>query len=265
MESDKEMMRVVRWWCVLVLVVGGLLLAACRKQAGGTVAPTPTATVTPERPAPAVVEMPLITPIRPFILQRSATSTAVANTVAPTSTPVTGDVFDLSRYRFQVAQAADDALFAGEYEAALALYRQVIEDEALLVWNPALLAMEPGVWQGNGRLPDLSDPNERERLTAYAYYRMMVVYAARADARRVLLTYEVLEGTFEPGSAGYPYAALGSEFWQRYQVHQDVAFSCSRARRYTDAHPGEILGPLGRDVYGRFGRDYGRDDICPFW
>jgi hypothetical protein len=102
-------------------------------------------------------------------------------------------------------------------------------------------------------------------LTAYAYYRLMVVYAARADARRVLLTYEVLVGSFGPESAGYAYAALGTEFWWRYQVHQDVGFSCSRARRYTDYHPDTILAPLGRDVYGQFGRDYDRDDICPFW
>jgi hypothetical protein len=214
--------------------------------------PTPAATVTPERPAPAAVQMPLITPIRPFILQRSATGTAVANTAAPTSTPVTGDLFDLSRYRF-------------DYETALTLYRQVIEDETLLAWNPALLMWGPGGWPGNGRPPDLTDPHERERLTAYAYYRLMVVYAAKADARRVLLTYEILSGTYAPESAGYPYAELGTEFWWRYQVHQDVGFSCSRARRYTDYHPDTILTPLSTTVYGRFGRDYTRDDICPFW
>lgn len=239
--------------------------AACRKQPAAPQSPTPTPTNTPRTdllfptttsnpqspisnlPSPALLLLPTAALIQP--------------PAAPAST--TGTPFDLSRYRFRVSQAADDALVAGDYQTALTLYRQVIEDNSLLPFNPGLF-LPPTSRQLNGHPLDLTDPAEPDRLAAYAYFRLMLVYAAQDEGQRVLLTNEIIQGTFPPESAGHPYALLAAQFWRRYPINQDISYACSRVRIYADDHLDEVITPLGDAFYGWLGRGYSRDDLCPF-
>ncbi len=164
-------------------------------------------------------------------------------------------------YRFQSVQDGDDAAQSGDYGRALALYGQAISDEGLLGWSQGQLW--PDSVYGTAPTPT-PDPDERARLSAYAYYRTMLVHVALGNMSEASSAYGTLQEQFLPGTAGHPYAQLATVFWEAYNAHGDLVVACNKAVEHATAHAGEILAPLGSEFYGFNNRDYAPDDICIF-
>jgi hypothetical protein len=178
-----------------------------------------------------------------------------------------GHAFTLTRseyqppiYRFQAVQDGDDALRAGDHARALAFYNRAISDETLLGWSPGQLW--PDSAYGTAPTPS-PDPGERARLTAYATYRMMLVYVLQGALTEAQAAYETLAQMPEQAE-GRQYADLAREFWEEYSVRGDLASACARAVAFAEAHAEDVLAPLGSAFYGYHNRDYGADDLCPF-
>jgi hypothetical protein len=169
--------------------------------------------------------------------------------------------YEPAMYRFQSVQDGDDAARLGDYGRALALYQQAISDEQLLGWSQGQLW--PDSAYGTDPTPT-PDPNERARLSAYAYYRTMLVHVAQGSMSEADLTYGTLQERFPAGTAGHPYSELATVFWKAYSASRDSAAACNKAVEYATTHVDEILDPLGSDFYGFSNRDYAPEDICLF-
>lgn len=162
-------------------------------------------------------------------------------------------------YRFQAVQDGDDASLCSDYERALAFYRQVISDDQLLGWSPGQLL--PDSAYGGGATPT-PDPDERQRLSAYAGYRTMLVYLVQGLLPEAESAYATLRVEFPPGSAGWPYVELATVLWEAYAAQEEIGPACDAAIEYAMDHYEAILEPL--NFYGSFNRDYNPADICPF-
>jgi hypothetical protein len=152
-------------------------------------------------------------------------------------------------YRIHVIHDADAASETGDYEAALALYEQAINDDELLSWT----------------LPD-----ERQYLTAYALYREVLIYAAQGNVGTAQTTLDRLTAEFAPPQpdggepAGSPpgsvFVSLAEVFWGDFAVNRDVSMACTltvaRARMYPEAL--EVL-----NSFGYANRRYVASDLCP--
>jgi len=179
-----------------------------------------------------------------------------------------GQVFHLLRseyeppiYRFQAVQDGDDAARAGRYDRALAFYKQAISDEGLLGWSSGQLWPDSAY---GGQSTPVPDPEERERLTAYALYRVMLVYALQDDKAKAQSTFEQLQADYPEGTAGQAYARLAAAFWDSYNARGNVAVGCKKAVQFAAAEAEMVLVSLGGGMYGADNRDYRAQDICPF-
>ncbi|MDH3942999.1 MAG: hypothetical protein OEV06_02740, partial [Anaerolineae bacterium] len=74
------------------------------------------------------------------------------------------EILGASEYRIHVLHDADAAARRGEYPVAIVLYQQVIDNDGLLDW--------------------MDQENERLNLSAYAAYKLVVVFAAQGDRGR---------------------------------------------------------------------------------
>jgi hypothetical protein len=168
---------------------------------------------------------------------------------------------ELPVYRFQAVQDGDVAAAVGRYQRALALYEQAIVDDQLLGWSQGQLW--PDTAYGNSPTPT-PDPAERTRLTAYATYRTLLVHVLTGATEEARELYQSLQEQFPEGTAGHPYARLGTAFWQTWEATRDTTAACDRAVAVAAAHAEETLGPLGSRFYGSQNRDYGPKDVCPY-
>jgi len=182
-----------------------------------------------------------------------------------------GDSFGLTRWeyeepthRFQAVQDGDQAAVFGEFDRALSLYRHAIYDPELLSWSQGRWWPDNWYRLSQGGATPTPDPNEPPRLRAYARYRILLLHAARGYLPEARIVYDTLEQMFPAGSPGHPYAQLAAAFWNSFQAGQRMDEGCHGAIEYAEAHPEEILEPLGSGFYGWFNRDYVPEDICPF-
>jgi hypothetical protein len=153
-------------------------------------------------------------------------------------------------FRIRTVWDGDNASLRGDYAAALALYQQAILDDALLGWSPGYFARDA-----------TPDPNERQRLSAYSHYRMLLLHLVRDHLPEAQMTYDTLQEEFPEEAVGHPYAQLATVFWTEYQTGRDVAAACGRAVDYAAANADQILAPLGGGFYGS---GYAPEAICPF-
>jgi hypothetical protein len=172
-------------------------------------------------------------------------------------------------FRFQAVQDGDDASRREEYDKALAFYQQAIFDEKLQWWSPEY-------WEyyllvhgcpGGGFIPPTPpppDPAERPRLAAYSRYRILLLHIVRGYLPEAKIVYDTLQEKFPEGSVGHPYAEMATEFWNEYNVSQNIGLACDKAIAYARAHADDVLTPLGSSYYGSLNRDYAPEDICPF-
>lgn len=168
--------------------------------------------------------------------------------------------YELPAYRFQAVQDGDDAAQAGDYARALASYKQAISDEGLLGWSQGQLWPDSAYGMSPTPTPD---PDEGPRLTAYATYRMMLLYVLQGNLAEARVAYGTLE-QLPQDAAGRPYADLAVTFWEEYSASGDAAAACARAADFAEAHADDILALLGTGFYGHQNRNYEGDEICPF-
>jgi len=169
-------------------------------------------------------------------------------------------------FRFEAIQDGDTETIRGDYNSALKSYQAAIFDDELKSWTQE-------VWRDlsqnqdtqNLSYPDIEkmpfNQDEYDQLSAYARYRMMIIYLKQgwdSDAKAV---YETLTEKYPQGNLGQPYSELATEFWNEYQSSHDLTFSCDEAITYATKHT-EILEPLGS--HGLFDAFYEPEDICPF-
>jgi hypothetical protein len=126
--------------------------------------------------------------------------TATDRTVAPPS------------YRYQAFIDGDGALASGNYEEAMALYGQVIDDDTLQSW---------GAFS--------SEEEERQWLTALAYWRLMTLNAKLGHEGAADQDYAALTGTAAPDEAGYPVVVMAERFRRAYQRDQNANNACAYA------------------------------------
>ncbi len=152
-------------------------------------------------------------------------------------------VYDESPFLFHKVVDADKAALAGEYEVAIKLYREAIDNPDLLVWKE---------WINNGE-------TERADMHGYARYRLVVVYALLGERSKAE---EALEEV-EREQPDHVYAGVAGAFWDGYTLDYDVAAGCAAATAYAAEHPAalEAFSDLG---YGIYNPVYTLEDICPF-
>jgi hypothetical protein len=170
-------------------------------------------------------------------------------------------------FRFEAIQDGDIKTLRGNYDAAINSYRAAIFNEKLRSWNKEiwqkqLQLQEEGI--GNG-YPDIQkmpfDQTEYDQLSAYARFRIMIVYINRGLENDAEIIYRSLLSKFREDSPGHPYAEMASEFWNEYQLSHDPAQSCDKAILYATLHA-EILAPLGS--HGGWDDSYEPKSVCPF-
>jgi hypothetical protein len=154
-------------------------------------------------------------------------------------------------YRIHVVHDADAALETGDYEAALALYDQVITDDALLSWTLA---------------------DERQYLTAYALYREVLIYAAQGNVGTAQTTLDRLTAEFasaQPGGdggggteppPGAAFVSLAEAFWGDFAINRNVSLACALAVAQSRLNPGALEVLNG---FGYANRRYVPSDLCP--
>ncbi len=176
------------------------------------------------------------------------------------------------RYRFQAIYDGDLAFEQGFYEEAIGFYTQVITDATLLGWDS-----EYDVY--SAELPE-PDPQEWPRLTAYAYYRMMLAYARLGNGPEAQRMYGILLSEFPEGAIGRTYADLAESFWQAYTARgrQDVVAGCAAVLALAAADEQALLTPLRSThngfyanarlycdgLYMRCIPTYTTQSLCPF-
>ena len=175
-----------------------------------------------------------------------------------------------AEYRFQAVQDGDYATLKGQYDKALNLYQQVIFSDALEWWSDARgknnIAQAEASWNALPT-PTLPAPDltERENLSAYAYYRIMVLKVLQGDMAQAQNTFRTLQATFPTGKPGAVYAELAAAFWNTYKATSNVENSCQAAIAYANANTNAVLHYIGEQNYHPWpSLDYQPDDICPF-
>ncbi|MBL8091015.1 MAG: hypothetical protein KF758_11410 [Anaerolineales bacterium] len=169
-------------------------------------------------------------------------------------------------FRFEAIQDGDTETERGNYDLALKFYQSAIFDNKLKSWTQE-------VWRDisqnqdpeNLAYPDIEkmpfNQDEYNQLSAYARYRIMILYLKQdwmSDAKTI---YETLIEEYPQGNSGYPYVELATEFWNEFQTSNNLFSSCTKAIMYATNKP-EILEPLGS--HGLFDKNYDPEDICPF-
>jgi hypothetical protein len=134
-------------------------------------------------------------------------------------------------YRYQAVLDGDEATRCGQFDKALTLYQQAIFDESLLSW--------PRVSDGDAGAADTL--NQRQLLSAYARYRILLLHAKRGYLPEAQIVYDTLRSKFPMGTVGHPYVELARSFWDEFTASSDIATACGRAIAYTAAHTDELL------------------------
>lgn len=174
--------------------------------------------------------------------------------------------YDPPNFRFEAIQDGDTETIRGDYDSAVKSYQAAIFDEKLKSWTQE-------VWRDisqnqdpeNLRYPDVEkmpfNQKEYDQLSAYARYRIMIIYLKQGWESDAETVYQTLIETYTQGRLGYPYSELANEFWNEFQISHDLILSCNQAITYATKYP-EILEPLGS--HGLFDKYYEPEDICPF-
>ena len=150
-------------------------------------------------------------------------------------------------YQIDVVRDADSAFLQGDYQQALSLYVEAIQNEKLAHW-----------YEHNYFVP-------LKRTQAYAYYRMMLTYVVQGDLENALERYTTLQNQFANDEDANPFAMMAARFWDNYQATQNIASSCDQVVSYAQAKPVVLsLFKLYPYSYGvTLGYDYQPKDLCP--
>ena len=176
--------------------------------------------------------------------------------------------FTKPQYLFQALQDAEQESFYRNYDRALSLYQDVIFNNELKTWSPAIAENEiaKAYAEGGSRsrpTPVPNDPAEYPSLATYAYYRIILLHLAQGQESEAASTYQTLQETFGTDSYATRYVEMATVFWNAYQSTQRMYDGCAEAIQFAVEHP-EILVPLGSSYHGSQSKIYKPEDICPF-
>jgi len=153
-------------------------------------------------------------------------------------------------YRIDVVRDADLAFLLGDYDQALTLYTEAIQNDKLINWDPTFDA-------------EFNYFTSRKRMHAYAYYRMMLTRVVQGNLDDAFKNYNTLQSQFSNDRTVSPFAMMAEEFWNNYQATQNVASSCAQVISFANSNPivlsPFILSPF-RDTPSY---DYQSKDLCP--
>jgi len=174
-------------------------------------------------------------------------------------------------YRFQAIQNGDRLSNTYEYEYAINSYKLAIWDNNLQWWTEERRLFLQNIWRNQEPtlLPPKIDIQEYPNLSAYAYYRLLLIYTMQKDIPKMNITLSSLKSKYHQYQTGYSYVELASLFWDKFQVTNDIKLSCEAAITYANDHPREILSYLGNGehavaYFGIQSIQYEPEDICPF-
>ncbi|MGB8213750.1 MAG: hypothetical protein WCE68_09360 [Anaerolineales bacterium] len=183
-------------------------------------------------------------------------------------------------YRFQAVQDADRLFKDGEYERALALYQYAITSDRLKWWSPELqffYQQKSGYERGWVQAlevppPPAEDRNEYIALSAYSYFRIMLIHLIQGQVAAARSDYELTQTRFLDNPYGKAFAEIAATFWDEYTATQNLVSACQKASAYAELHQDVLLPYLGNltDVsnpnyieHGDQSLDYEPESICP--
>jgi hypothetical protein len=185
------------------------------------------------------------------------------------------------QYRIQAIEDGSRALMCGNLNLAIIGYEQALYDETLLPWSEAdnrctgcdpnnpdtavtLDLMTEQVIAEGGLVPD---PLERDRLNAYAHYRLLLIDASQGNIAASEMHLTALQTEY----ADSPYAELATIFYDNFDSGGDLAGACSVVKDY--AAENSIFSPFIHYNYigtetalldEKTGLHAEQDDLCPF-
>jgi hypothetical protein len=151
-------------------------------------------------------------------------------------------------FRIDVARDADAAFLSGDYENALSLYQIVLQNDSLLEWEHPLDRSE-------GIIDRFA---ARNRMSAYAYYRLTLVYLAQNNSEEAAKAYDELQSKYGSDEVTRPYAEMAKKFWDTYQSSMNLGDACKQAVAFAESEP-VVLSPFDNV----FDDVYSPADICP--
>lgn len=126
---------------------------------------------------------------------------------------VTQQIWEPPIYRYHALLDGDRALMAGDYTVATTTYERVISDDALQEW---------------GAVSGIIDPaEERTQLTAFARWRLVLVYLLTGETENAQSAYDQLQADYPPGTTGHDVSAMAGTFWMAYLIEDSVAAGCT--------------------------------------
>jgi hypothetical protein len=157
-----------------------------------------------------------------------------------------GQTLSPPEYRIHLVHDSDDALLSGDFAGAIEMYNRVIADDTLRDW-----LVEAGV----------DKPADRANLTAYAWYRIMLVQARLGDVASAQAAFDRISTDFPVDTPGHEYQDLAQIFWTKYQATSSLSEACvavnAQANNVTDAID-------GLNAFGYANRQYVANDMCLF-
>jgi hypothetical protein len=166
------------------------------------------------------------------------------------------------QYRFQAVQDGDDLTRFGDLDRALTSYRRAIGEDRL---KPFQLFRTPAsILRRYGAPAPASDPTERQRLAAYARFRLVLIHLLQGDDEEAETELRSLQEAHPEGDPGQAFSEMAQAFWDAYVSEREIESGCEAAVDYAIRHANEVLIPLGSSNYGYRNRDYLPEDICPF-
>jgi hypothetical protein len=149
----------------------------------------------------------------------------------------------VSDYRIHVLHDADQAVEAQNLDQALLLYQRVISDTTLVDW--------------------INPEREKEILSAYARFRLVVLYSIRGQDQFSQMILQEMEQAYPPRSPLFAYAQMAMNFKDVY-TSKGLEAACGEVRDYARENDADVLAPLGPDTFGYGNPSYTPEDICPW-
>jgi hypothetical protein len=184
-----------------------------------------------------------------------------------------GMEYSQPEYRYQAVQDGDRFSLTGDFTRAEALYYSAITDPGLLGWSQELFDF----WRDNRTyyytvlhatpmpMAPAPDAGEAPALTAYSYYRILLIDLARGDTAEAQEIYTLLHDDYQEGATSAAYVEMLDAFWAVYRSTGKMDRGCASAIAYASNHQKEILTYLGSWFHNMWqDKEYQPQDICPF-
>jgi len=144
-------------------------------------------------------------------------------------------LYDYSNYLYFKVLDANQALLDGNYDEAIALYREAIDNPELEVWM---------------------EESERAELAAFSRYRLTLTYLLLGETASAEATRDELLSV-QPDNI---YAQVVTVFWDSHERDGDLEAACEQVSDFAAAHPesAEVLADYG---YGN--PTFTVEEVCP--